>query len=103
MGSFDFPGAVIEPMCSCLSNPLAAALREALSRQPFIAMLDMMVEVDWTVRLGTLVKLEHEVLVPLSVTIFSGTRFNRDPIELPSDVPPHVFRLRRKFEELQGK
>lgn len=103
MGSFDFPGAVIEPMFSCLAEPLAEALREALSRQPFSAMLDLMVEVDWTVSLGTLVKVEHESLVPLRVTRFSGTRFNRDPIEPASDVPPHIFSLRNKFEELQGK
>jgi hypothetical protein len=106
MGSFDFPTKVIDPMFSCLASPLAEALKRALSRPPFHATVDLMIEVDWTAKLGTLVTTEGEPaesLIPLSVIVFSGTRLNRDPVELPDDVPRHVFSLRRKFDELQAK
>ena len=61
-----------------------------------------MIEANWTVRLGTLVEVEHESFVPLPVIAFHGAKLNREPVEASTDLPSYVFSLRKKFDELQA-
>lgn len=104
LASFDFPPSLFEPILSCLAWPLAQQVRDALSHTPYRAHADMMLEVDWTTRLGVLTKGLDEYFVPFVVTAVIASRFNRTYINDPreKDIPESEFRLRHAFEALQS-
>jgi hypothetical protein len=102
IASFDLPPDAIEPLLSCLAQPLLVQTKQALSRSPYHAYLDFMIEADLVVQLGPTTRGEHDSFVPFLVSAIADTRFNRSAIPDENEIPPHVFRLRRAFEELQS-
>lgn len=67
---------------------------DALSRAPFQADADLMVEVDLRTHLRSLVEIEHETFVPLVIDEVLGARFNPEISDGGGvDIPPHIFRL----------
>lgn len=103
LASFDFAPEFLEPILTCLAWPLARQLRSALSRAPYHAQADLMLEIHWATRLGTLTTSAADAFVPFIVTEVLASRFNREPLEdEPNDIPEEEFRLRREFERLQS-
>lgn len=97
--SFDFSPELLGPILAGLPAPLAEAFREALARSPFQAHGDLVIEVDLNAHLGPETEGQSETFVPLFVTEVLGSRFNPDPVpNEPTDIPPHVFRLRNAFQ-----
>jgi hypothetical protein len=86
-------------MLAGLPQPLAVAFQDALSRAPFKAGADLVIELDLSTRLGEPIKVENETFIPLVVTEVLASRFNptRAPNE-PTDIPPHIFRLSKAFQ-----
>jgi hypothetical protein len=96
--SYDFAATLLTPILAGLPPVLAAQFREALSRAPYQASADLIIELDLKVRLGETVQVQDETFIPLVVTEVLASRFNPEPVENePSDIPPHIFRLSRAF------
>jgi len=97
--SYDFAPNLLGPMLAGLPQPLSEAFREAISRAPFQACADLIVEVDLRAHLGESVTVQHETFVPLVVDEVLGSRFNLEPVENePTDIPSHIFRLSKAFK-----
>lgn len=97
--SFDFTPEQLPKMVEGLPSELAEMFLGALSRAPFQACADLVVEVDLRTHLGEPIEVQHETFVPLVVDEVLGSRFNLvPPPSLPTDIPPHVFRLSKAFK-----
>ena len=97
--SFDFSAELLGPILAGLPTPLATAFRSALSRAPYQAFADLVIELDLEVRLGSETRGQHESFVPLIISKVLASRFNPSPVPIePTDRPPHMFRLRNAFE-----
>jgi hypothetical protein len=89
-------------MSPCLVAGLPSELGEsflaALSRAPFQAGADLIVEVDLRTHLGDPIKVEDETFVPLVIDEVLGSRLNLlPPRSEATDIPPHIFRLSKAF------
>lgn len=97
--SFDFEPKHLPKLVAGLPEKLQAQFLEALSRAPFQACADLVIEVDLDTHLGEEISVEHETFVPLVIDEVLGARFNPFPPETePTDVPPHIFRLSKAFK-----
>jgi hypothetical protein len=97
--SFDFTPEKLPLMIAGLPVELAELFLEALSRAPFMACTDLVVEVDLRAHLGRPIEIEHETFVPLVIDEVLESRFNPElPTSDPADIPPHIFRLSKTFE-----
>lgn len=97
--SFDFTPEQLPKITAGLPAELAQRFLEALSRAPFQAGADLVIEVDLRTHLGELIEGEHERFVPLIVDEVLGSRFNpAPPTSEPTDIPPHIFRLSKAFK-----
>jgi len=97
--SFDFTPEKLPLLLAGLPGDLAAQFLHALSRAPFQACADLVVEADLRTHLGELIKVEHETFVPLVVDAILGSRFNPDPPKSGGeDIPSHIFRLSKAFK-----
>jgi hypothetical protein len=97
--SFDFSSNKLPSMISGLPSELSEQFLSALSRSPFQACADLLVEVDLKVHLGDPIAVEHESFVPLVVDEVMGSRFVPHPLPPGGeDIPPHVFRLSKAFK-----
>lgn len=96
--SFDFTSDKLAPIVSGLPEELSEQFLGALSRQPFQACADLVIEVDIKTHLGDTVTVEHESFVPLIIDEVFGSRFVPDPPEGGNDIPSHVFRLSKAFK-----
>lgn len=97
--SFDFTPDKLPLLLAGLPGDLAAQFLHALSRAPFQAGADLVVEADLRTHLGEPIKVEHETFVPLVVDEVLGSRFNPDPPESGGeDIPSHIFRLSKAFK-----
>lgn len=97
--SFDFDTRILKQILSGLPTPLHEAFSNAISRAPFLASSDLLIEVDLTATLGVETEGQSEVFVPLDVVEVMNSKF--DPItphEDRGDIPPHIFRLKNSFE-----
>jgi hypothetical protein len=101
IASFDFPGEALAPMLSCLAEPLARRVADALSRSPYQASVDYMLELDLGVRLGRLTRGQHDSFVPFVIMVIEATRLNREVIPLGEELPAYIFSLRKAFDELR--
>lgn len=101
--SFDLPHRMLSSVLAPLAEPLAAQFRAALSRSPYQASTDLMLELDLTARLGREVTVQHETFIPFIVTEVRAARLNREPVAEPDDLPAYIFRLRRAFDELRRR
>lgn len=98
MVSFDFSPSLLHGMLAGLPSELGSAFSNALTHSPFLASADLALEVDLEVQLGEEIKADKESFVPLVVNEVMASRFNMDPVpDEPTDIPPHVFRLRKAF------
>ncbi|HUP58892.1 MAG TPA: hypothetical protein VNA69_00585 [Thermoanaerobaculia bacterium] len=96
--SYDFDSTFLTPILAGLPPVLASRFREALSRAPYQASADLVIELDLKAHLGEPVQVQHETFIPLVVTEVLASRFNPEHVENePTDIPPHVFRLRKAF------
>lgn len=97
--SFDFAPEQLPRLVAGLPEELRGQFLEALSRAPFQACADLVVEVDLRTHLGEAIELEHETFVPLVIDEVIAARFNPFPPEPgPTDIPPHIFRLSKAFK-----
>jgi hypothetical protein len=97
--SFDFAPEQLPQLVGGLPETLRDQFLEALSRAPFQACADLVIEVDLRTHLGEPIELEHETFVPLVIDEVLAARFNPFPPEPgPTDVPPHIFRLGQAFK-----
>jgi hypothetical protein len=97
--SFDFPSELLGSILAGLPIPLATEFRGALSRAPYQAIADLVIELDIEVRLGSETRGQHESFVPLIISKVLASRFNLSPMPFePTDRPPHIFRLRNAFK-----
>ena len=99
--SFDFAPEHLPKLVAGLPDELRKQFLDALSRHPFQACAELMVEVDLETHLGDQVDLDHETFVPLVIDKVLGARFN--PFLPPSageplDVPANIFRLSKAFK-----
>jgi hypothetical protein len=94
MGSFDFAPKLLTPILSGLPAPLSEAFRGALSRYPFQAFGDLLIEADLDMKLGEPIKVEDETFVPFVITRVFGSRLNPEPIFDDQVYPEHIFHLR---------
>jgi len=98
MVSFDFESRMLPSVLSGLPTELSTQFRSAMFRAPFQASAGLAIELDLRCRLGSLIDVEDEQFAPLIVEEVLGSRFVPDPgIELPSDVPAKVFKLREAY------
>jgi len=96
--SVDFHPRFLDAMLAGLPSQLAAQFRGALSRAPFQAVADMVIELDAELSLGDEVNNGNERFVPLVVRKITGSRFNHSPAYPPAtDIPDGVFRLGKAF------
>lgn len=96
--SFDFQREQLPLLVAGLPQELKDQFLSALSRAPFMAGADLVLEVDIRCHLGKLVQVEHENFVPLVIDEVFGSRFC--PTSAPvggEDIPPHVFRLTKAY------
>ncbi|MDP3650293.1 MAG: type I restriction enzyme HsdR N-terminal domain-containing protein [Rhodoferax sp.] len=96
--SFDFKPEQLPLLVAGLPDELRRLFLEALSRSPFQACADLMVEVDLRTHLGESIEVETETFVPLVIDEVFGARFT--PLRLadePTDIPKHIFRLSKAF------
>jgi hypothetical protein len=98
MGSFDFAPALLTPILSGLPAPLPEVFRGALSRYPFQAFGDLLIEVDLDMKLGEPIKVEDETFVPFVITRVFGSRLNPELIPDDQVYPEHIFHLRDVVE-----
>jgi hypothetical protein len=97
--SFDFAPELLPKLVAGLPDDLCTAFLDALSRSPFQACADLVVEVDLNTHLGDEIVVEHETFIPLVIDDVLAARFNPFPPEPgPKDVPPHIFRLSQAFK-----
>jgi hypothetical protein len=96
--SFDFHPKHLHAIVAGLPSELAVQFLQALSRAPFQAYADLVIEVDLHTHLGDPVQVDHETFVPLVIDEVIKSRFNPEPVvPEPDDRPPHIFRLGRAF------
>lgn len=96
--SFDFDKALLPSVLSCLPSELSEAFSNALNRAPFQAAAELALELNLHARLGSEIQLEAESFRPLVVEEIVSSRFDPSPwVTEASDIPDHVFRLRRAF------
>jgi len=75
------------------------AIHPEISRAPYQALADLVIELDIEVHLGSETRGQHESFVPLIISKILAARFNPSPMPVePTDRPPHIFRLRNAFE-----
>jgi hypothetical protein len=107
LASFDFPSRMLEPILSCLAEPLANQMRAAFSRSPYSASPDYMLEVGFVTVLGTEEKDDYgNGFVPFIVVGLLHSKLNREPFEDDGElakIPKYVFRLRPAFDALRQK
>ncbi len=103
MGSFDFAPELLTPILSGLPAPLPEAFRDALSRHPFQAFGDLLIEADLNMKLGEPIKVEDETFVPFVITRVFGSRLNPEPIPDDQVYPEHIFHLRDVIEFIPPK
>ena len=97
--SFDFTEDKLPALVAGLPKELAKRFLEALSRAPFQAGADLVVEVDLRTHLGKPIKVQHETFVPLVIDEVMASRFNPYPPESGGeDIPPNIFRLSKAFK-----
>jgi hypothetical protein len=94
MASFDFAPELLVPILDGLPPPLAEAFRSALSRYPFKAFADLMIEADLDTKLGDPVNVEDETFVLFLITRVLGSRLNPELVPDEQTYPDHVFRLK---------
>lgn len=96
--SFDFDKALLPSVLSCLPSELSEAFSNALNRAPFQAAAELALELNLHARLGSEIELEAESFRPLLVEEIVSSRFDPSPwVTEASDIPDHVFRLRKAF------
>lgn len=96
--SFDFDRTILNEMISCLPIELQDSFISALSRNPFQACADLMIEVDVTTKLGDITEGAYEKFVPLIIHEVHGTRFDPSPdVPEPTDMPDTIYRLKNGF------
>nr|WP_312015794.1 type I restriction enzyme HsdR N-terminal domain-containing protein [Bradyrhizobium liaoningense] len=96
--SIDFHPRFLDPMLAGLPTSLAAQFRNALSRAPFQAAAEMVIEFDAELALGDEVDNGTEQFIPLVVRKVLASRFNHSPDCPPAaDIPRGVFRLRSAY------
>jgi hypothetical protein len=96
--SVDFHPRFLDAMLAGLPPQLATQFRDALSRAPFQAAAELVIEIDTELSLGDEIDNGTEHFVPLVVRKVLASRFNHSP-EFPeaTDLPDAVFRLRKAF------
>jgi hypothetical protein len=94
MASFDFGPELLAPILDGLPPPLVEAFRGALSRYPFQAFADLLIEVDLDMKLGDPVDVEDETFVPFVITRVFGSRLNPELVPDEQTYPDNVFRLK---------
>jgi hypothetical protein len=94
MGSFDFTPELLTQILSGLPAQLQEAFRGALSRHPFQAFGDLLIEVDLEMKLGEPIKVDDETFVPFIVTRVFGSRLNPELIPDDQVYPENVFHLK---------
>jgi hypothetical protein len=100
--SVDFHPRFLDTMLSGLPPQLAAQFKGALSRAPFQAAAEMVIELDTELTLGDEVDNGTEQFIPLVVQNVMASRFNHSPDCPPAtDIPHGVFRLRNAYS-VQG-
>lgn len=99
MVSVDFDASFLPSILAGLPPPLAEAFTSALSRSPFHAHGDLLIEADLRTSLGSETQGADDTFIPLVVQEVLGSRFNLEPVPSPepTDIPPYVFRLSRAF------
>jgi len=101
--SFDFPSELLEPILAGLPAPLATAFCSALARAPYVALADLVIELDVAIYVGSETRGQYESFIPLIISEVLASRFNPAPVpNEPTDRPPHIFRLRNAFELKQA-
>ena len=94
--SFDFEKSLLPSILSCLPLELSEAFINALSRAPFQAAAELALELNLHATLGSEVQLEAESFRPLIVEEIVSSRFDPSPwVNEATDIPDHVFRLRK--------
>ena len=101
--SFDFPTNLLDSILAGIPKSLGDQFRKALLCAPFVALADLVIEIDVEVRLGSETQGQFEPFIPLIITKILASRFNPSPVpNEPTDRPPHIFRLRNAFEIKQS-
>jgi hypothetical protein len=101
--SFDFHPDILHDITSGLPNELGIQFIEALNRAPFKAAAGLAIELDLTVILGNITQLQSGEFVPLMIQKVNAARFNPSKVANdPSDIPPHVYKLREHFKIQDG-
>jgi hypothetical protein len=96
--SFDFHPRLLKEMLGCLPPELAAMFRDALSRAPFKAAAELVIELDLEMNLGDEIDNGTEKFVPFIIKKVRSSRFNHSPsAPEATDLPPDVFRLRKAY------
>jgi hypothetical protein len=97
--SVDFPPHLLDGILAGLPAPLGSQFRGALSRAPFQAAAELVIEIDAELTLGVEIDNGTERFVPLVVRKVLASRFNHSPGHPEAtDIPDGVFRLRRAFQ-----
>lgn len=94
IASFDFAPELLAPILGGLPPPLAEAFRSALSRYPFQAYADLLIEVDLDMKFGVPVNGKEELFVPFVITRVFGSRLNPEFVPDDQTYPDQVFRLK---------
>lgn len=103
LASFDFPRDALTPMLSCLAEPLKEQVLGALSRSPYHANVDCMLEVELAVCLGAPTQGEHDKFVPFLVVGIVSTKLNREELPIDTFMPEYIFSLRKAFHEINRR
>ena len=100
--SFDFDRRFLPSILSCLPTDLAEAFSTALDRAPFQAAAELAIELELQTILGPEIHTEAETFRPLVVQKAILSRLSPLPsANGASDIPSHVFQLRRALEFLK--
>ena len=97
--SFDFSQEQFTEIISGLPKPLLEQFESAMSRQPFLAAAELAIEIDVETKLGPETEGQSESFRPLIIEQVISSRFDPLPLsEEATDIPDHVFRLRKAFK-----
>jgi len=96
--SFDFHPRLLDKILSGLPPTLATMFRDALSRAPFQAAAEQVIELDIEMTLGEEIDNGKERFVPLVIEKVLFSRFNHTPTSAEAtDLPVQIFRLRKAY------
>ena len=95
--SFDFDRALLPEILGGIPSDLAELFTKALSRAPFQAAAELVIELDVDSKLGPEIRGQSEVFRPLVIQRVLAARFNPFPGARASGIPDHIFRLRDAY------